>query len=128
MDMRGEPTLQLGDDPNTGGQTLLLNPRYDSLVKEHYNVFRGSYRSGSRFREFLVQRSDQISTGLGCGMTSLQTRSDGCYTLRVPQGRPGVRVAASGRPSSSHPIRLAWWHLELLSGGPVRYEGRAVGA
>ena len=23
---------------------------------------------------------------------------------------------------------LAWWHLELLSGGPVRYEGRAVGA
>ena len=65
MDMRGEPTLQLGDDPNTGGQTLLLNPRYDSLVKEHYNVFRGSYRSGSRFREFLVQRSDQISTGLG---------------------------------------------------------------
>ena len=23
---------------------------------------------------------------------------------------------------------FSWWHLELLSGGPVRCEGRAVGA
>ena len=72
---------------------------------------------------------DSVSGAMSCQPKPVVSGyHDGCYTLSVPQGRAGVRVAASGRPSGSHTIRLAWWHLELLSGGPVRYEGRAVGA
>ena len=42
--------------------------------------------------------------------------------LNGPQDEAAAHMAASLRPPGSHPIRVAAWHLELLSGGQGRDE------
>ena len=42
--------------------------------------------------------------------------------LNGPQDEAAAHMAASLRPTGSHPIRVAAWHLELLSGGQGRDE------
>ena len=42
--------------------------------------------------------------------------------LNGPQDEPAAHMAASLRPTGSHPIRVAAWHLELLFGGQGRHE------
>ena len=42
--------------------------------------------------------------------------------LNGPQDEAAAHMAASLRPPGSHPIRVAAWHLELLSGGQGRHE------
>ena len=43
------------------------------------------------------------------------------------QDEAAAHMAASLRPPGSHPIRVAAWHLELLSGGQGRDEDLTAG-
>ena len=49
-------------------------------------------------------------------MASSTQTEDGSL-LRVPQEVPAAHMTASLRPSGSHAIRSAGWHLELPVGG-----------
>ena len=60
--------------------------------------------------------------------TSILASSESCSLLIGPQAGPDAHMAAPLRPSGSHLIRVTEEHLELLVGGPVRYEDRAASA
>ena len=53
--------------------------------------------------------------------TSILASYEACSLLIGPQAGPDAHMAAPLRPSGSHLIRVTEEHLELLVGGPVRY-------
>ena len=76
---------------------------------------RDSEGSGFAGREGLPRSSEN----------GIQTSKDG-NLLKGPWAGPKPHAAASLRPPGSHLVRVAGWHLELLSGRPGRNEDPAA--
>ena len=68
-----------------------------------------------------LRRQGLAAVPKACQMASSTQTEDGSL-LRVPQEVPAAHMTASLRPSCSHAIRSAGWHLELPVGGQGRDE------
>ena len=61
MDMTDKRAFERNPSLDARGLvSYAFRPPYDSIIKEHRNVMRGGFTTGPKYREFLVQRADQV--------------------------------------------------------------------
>ena len=84
-----------------------FRPPYDSLIKEHKDVIRGGFATGPKYREFLVQRADQVLPVMVVAYKRVMVTPEPPFDYRVLQCDPWADVVAvlAVNSSSSWPAK-----------------------
>ena len=103
-----------------------FRPPYDSLIKEHKDVIRGGFATGPKYREFLVQRADQVLPVMVVGLQARHGHARAAVRLPGAPVRPvGRRGRGAGRQQLEQLARQAEGRRAAAAGGDVGRRGDA---
>ena len=71
-----------------------FRPPYDSIIKEHRDVIRGGFATGPKYREFLVQKADQVLPVMVVAYKRVMVTPEPPFDYQVLQCDPWADVVA----------------------------------